>query len=79
MILLRAARYGGQIRLRLAYGGTGDTGTSRRVLKIITVFHILRHTFCTALHCSGASEREAQELMRHSDPRLTAGTYTKPL
>jgi hypothetical protein len=28
MILLRAARYGGQVRLRLAYGGTGDTGTS---------------------------------------------------
>jgi len=39
-------------------------------------FHSLRHTFCTSLHCSGASEREAQELMRHSDPRLTAGTYT---
>ncbi len=39
-------------------------------------FHSLRHTFCTRLHCSGASQREAQELMRHSDPRLTASTYT---
>jgi integrase len=39
-------------------------------------FHSLRHTFCTRLHCAGASQREAQELMRHSDPRLTASTYT---
>jgi len=39
-------------------------------------FHSLRHTFCTSLHCAGASQREAQELMRHSDPRLTASTYT---
>jgi integrase len=42
----------------------------------IADFHSLRHTFCTSLHCAGASQREAQELMRHSDPRLTASTYT---
>ena len=32
--------------------------------------------FARRLHCAGASQREAQELMRHSDPRLTAATYT---
>ena len=42
----------------------------------IADFHSLRHTFCTSLHSAGASQREAQELMRHSDPRLTASTYT---
>jgi len=39
-------------------------------------FHSLRHTFCTNLQCAGVSQREAMELMRHSDPRLTASTYT---
>jgi hypothetical protein len=39
-------------------------------------FHSLRHTFCTNLHRAGVSQREAMELMRHGDPRLTAKTYT---
>jgi len=39
-------------------------------------FHSLRHTFCTNLHRAGVSQREAMELMRHNDPRLTAVTYT---
>ena len=39
-------------------------------------FHSLRHTFCTNLHRAGVSQREAMELMRHNDPRLTASTYT---
>jgi hypothetical protein len=39
-------------------------------------FHSLRHTFCTNLHRAGVSQREAMELMRHNDPRLTATTYT---
>jgi integrase len=39
-------------------------------------FHSLRHTFCTYLHRAGVSQREAMELMRHNDPRLTAKTYT---
>jgi integrase len=39
-------------------------------------FHSLRHTFCTNLHRVGVPQREAMELMRHSDPRLTASTYT---
>ena len=39
-------------------------------------FHSLRHTFCTNLHLAGVPQREAMELMRHSDPRLTANTDT---
>jgi len=38
-------------------------------------FHSLRHTFCTILHRAGVPQREAMELMRHNDPRLTATTY----
>ncbi len=39
-------------------------------------FHALRKTFCTMLAVSGAAPRVAQELMRHSDPRLTSKVYT---
>lgn len=39
-------------------------------------FHALRYTFCTMLARNGASQRMAQELMRHSDPHLTAQIYT---
>jgi len=39
-------------------------------------FHSLRHTFCTNLHRAGVPQREAMELMRHNDPRLTAIIYT---
>jgi integrase len=39
-------------------------------------FHALRYTFATKLASSGVSQRLAQELMRHSDPRLTANIYT---
>ena len=39
-------------------------------------FHALRYTFCTKLAKQGVSQRLAQELMRHSDPRLTANIYT---
>jgi integrase len=38
-------------------------------------FHSLRHTFCTNLHRAGVPQREAMELMRHNDPRLTSNTY----
>ena len=48
------------------------TDTQGRVVD----FHSLRHTFCTNLHRAGVSQREAMELMRHNDPRLTAKTYT---
>jgi len=39
-------------------------------------FHALRHTFATLLAQAGISPRVAMELMRHSDMRLTAKTYT---
>jgi integrase len=39
-------------------------------------FHSLRYTFATRLAAQGISQRLAQELMRHSDPRLTANIYT---
>ena len=39
-------------------------------------FHSLRYTFCTMLAKHGTSQRMAQELMRHSDPHLTAQIYT---
>jgi integrase len=48
------------------------TDTKSRVVD----FHSLRHTLCTNLHRAGVSQREAMELMRHNDPRLTANTYT---
>jgi integrase len=38
--------------------------------------HALRHTFNTLLAKGGVNQRIAQELMRHSDPRLTANVYT---
>jgi len=38
--------------------------------------HALRKTFCTFLHIAGVPQRIAQELMRHSEPRLTATVYT---
>ena len=40
-------------------------------------FHALRATFITMLVKSGASVKEAQELARHSDPKLTMNVYTK--
>ena len=38
--------------------------------------HSMRHTFATMLAKGGIPQRVAQELMRHSDPRLTANVYT---
>jgi integrase len=39
-------------------------------------FHALRHTFGTNLANAGVSPKVAQELMRHSDVKLTLNTYT---
>ena len=36
----------------------------------------MRTTFCSLLQVVGTSPKVAQELMRHSDPRLTMTTYT---
>ena len=38
--------------------------------------HCLRHTFATMLSRAGVAPRMAQELLRHSDIRLTMNTYT---
>ncbi len=40
-------------------------------------FHALRGSFITLLVKSGASVKEAQELARHSDPKLTLGVYAR--
>ena len=40
-------------------------------------FHALRVTFITMLVRSGVSVKAAQELARHSDPKLTMNTYTR--
>jgi len=39
-------------------------------------FHAQRHNFATALSVSAANVKTAQDLLRHSDPRLTLGIYT---
>ncbi len=39
-------------------------------------FHALRHTLATNLARSGVPQRVAMEIMRHSDPKLTANVYT---
>ena len=39
-------------------------------------FHALRHTFDTNLQIAGLSPRVVMDLMRHSDMRLSAKTYT---
>ena len=40
-------------------------------------FHSLRATYATLLARVGVNLQTAQALMRHSDPKLTAKTYTK--
>lgn len=40
--------------------------------------HALRHTTATRLARAGVAPRTAQSIMRHSDIRLTLGTYTDP-
>jgi integrase len=40
-------------------------------------FHALRVTFATRLALAGVSLVQAQKLMRHSDPKLTANIYTR--
>lgn len=60
------------VRLDLAAAGLDADLPGGKVLD----FHALRHTFITTLTRAGLGLREAQELARHSDPRLTVGTYS---
>lgn len=39
-------------------------------------FHALRHTWCTILQRYGVAPRVAQQVMRHSDAKLTEKAYT---
>jgi integrase len=51
-------------------------GIAENLLEQTLVFHSSRHTFCTLLQESGAMQVEAQRLMRHTDPKLTANIYS---
>ncbi len=55
----------------LAAAGIAKRDSQGRVVD----FHSFRHTFCTNLHLAGVPLREAMELMRHSDVRLTMKIY----
>ena len=56
----------------LAAAGIAKTDAQGRKVDI----HCLRHTFATMLSQAGVAPRMAQELLRHSDIRLTMNTYT---
>ncbi len=56
----------------LAAAGIKKTDADGRTLDV----HCLRHTFATLLSKAGVVPRMAQELMRHSDIRLTMNVYT---
>jgi len=60
------------VQLDLATAGIAKADEQGRTVD----FHALRYTFATNLHRSGVSSRIAQQLMRHTDPRLTANIYT---
>ncbi len=56
----------------LRAAGIAKTDAQGRTVDI----HCLRHTFATMLSQAGVAPRRAQELLRHSDIRLTMSTYT---
>ena len=60
-----------QFKKDLAAAGITKRDAQGRVVD----FHSFRHTFCTNLHLAGVPLREAMELMRHSDVRLTMKIY----
>jgi integrase len=41
------------------------------------IWHTLRHTLATLLQASGAGVKVTQELLRHSSPVMTLGTYAQ--
>ncbi|MGF1581918.1 MAG: hypothetical protein ACFCD0_21545 [Gemmataceae bacterium] len=42
---------------------------------LVADFHCLRHTYVALLEQSGATLKEAMQLARHSDPKLTMAVY----
>ena len=61
------------LRADLAAAGIAAKDEQGRVVDI----HALRETFCTMLHVAGVAPRTAQELMRHSERRLTDTVYAE--
>ena len=59
-------------RLDLAAAGIRDVDS----LGLHVDLHALGKSFVTAMAAHGVSQRAAQSLARHTDPRLTATTYT---
>jgi len=60
------------LRADLALAGIPDKDQAGRYVD----FHSLRVSLGTMLAANGVTPRAAQALMRHTDPRLTAGVYT---
>jgi|GEM_PF-400459 len=60
------------LRVDLAAAGIEHEDSAGRVLD----FHALRHSFASWLSKAGVAPKAAQELMRHSDIRLTMKWYT---
>jgi hypothetical protein len=72
MILLRAARYAGQVRLRLAYAGKADTGTNRGGYFLFRRTGVLT-LFCAAdggESCKSTKIFAAKERKEHKDKTL---------
>ncbi len=60
------------LRIDLKAAGIAYRDASGRVAD----FHALRHSYITALAMSNAPVKVTQSLARHSDPKLTLGTYS---
>lgn len=50
-------------------------GIATKTAAGVVDIHALRHTFVSRLDQTGATTKGAQDLARHSDPRLTFGVY----
>ncbi len=84
---LGAARNGGQIPAAPVFAAVPGTPTLRKDLAAAKIpyrtaegvadLHALRVTYATLLARAGVSLVQAQRLMRHSDPKLTANIYTR--
>jgi integrase len=69
---------GGGRRLACCPGVENSYTSCRRSLHGAVVdLHALRVTYATLLGRAGVSLVQAQKLMRHSDPKLTANIYTR--
>lgn len=77
----------GEMTGKVFAGGVPSAKTLRRDLSAAGItatngigaqvdFHALRHTWCTTLQRYGVAPRVAQQVMRHSDGRLTSKIYT---